>query len=88
VAGRVAAHGADLYVLRAMEGQTMEVVLSSAAADVLLEIWGEDGIPLKRHAVNGPSWTGVLPATQDYFIKVMSAGSEADYTLTVTIPPP
>jgi hypothetical protein len=33
------------------------------------------------------SWTGTLPVTQDYFIKVVSFGSEVDYTLAVTIPP-
>ncbi len=88
VTGHVGAHQADLYVLRALEGQTMEVVLDSPAEDVLLEIWGEDGIPLKRHVDGETEWTGELPATQDYFVHVVSFGSAADYALTVTIPPP
>jgi hypothetical protein len=88
VTGHVVAYGADLYVLGAMAGQTMEVVLTSPAVDVLLEIWGEDGVPLKRHVDGETSWTGVLPVTQDYFVKVVSFGSEVDYTLMVTIPPP
>jgi hypothetical protein len=87
VTGHVLAYGADLYVLRAMEGQTMDVVLSSPAFDVLLEIWGADGTVLKRHVDGEVTWSGVLPATQDYFLKVVSFGSEVDYSLSVTIPP-
>ena len=88
VTGHVVAYGADLYVLRAMAGQTMDVLLTSPAIDVLLEIWGADGTVLKRHVDGETYWTGLLPVTQDYFIKVVSFGSEVDYTLTVTIPPP
>jgi hypothetical protein len=88
VAGHVVAYGADVYVLRALEGQTMSVDLVSPASDVVLEIWAEDGQPLLRHVVGQTSWSGVLYATQDYFIKVVSFGSEVDYELTVTIPPP
>ncbi|MGD2205143.1 MAG: hypothetical protein PVH17_00065 [Anaerolineae bacterium] len=87
VTGHVGAHQADLYVLRALEGQIMEVEVDSPAEDVLLEIWGEDGVPLKRHVDGESSWTGELYASQDYFIHVISFGSAADYTLTVTIPP-
>jgi hypothetical protein len=83
----VASYGADLYVLAAMGGQTMDVVLDSPASDVLLEIWGEDGTVLKRHVDGETWWTGVLPTTQDYYLKVVSFGSEVDYELTVTIPP-
>ncbi len=88
VTGRVAAGGADLYVLRALAGQTMDVTVLTPGSDLFLEIYGKDGTPLKRAAVGGPSWTGILPATQDYFIKLISGGSPADYTLVVDIPPP
>jgi hypothetical protein len=88
VTGHVDAYAADLYVLQAIGGQTMSVDLVSPASDVVLEIWGADGIPLLRHVTGQTSWTGVLPATQDYFVKVVSFGSAVDYELTVTIPPP
>jgi hypothetical protein len=88
VTGHVAAYGADLYVLRAMAGQTMEVELVSPASDVVLEIWGADGTPLLRHVTGETYWMGVLPFTQDYFVKAISFGSAVDYTLTVIIPPP
>jgi hypothetical protein len=88
VTGHVAAYGADLYVLRAMVGQTMSVDLLSPASDVVLEIWGADGTPLLRHVTGQTAWTGQLYATQDYFVKVVSFGSAVNYTLTVTIPPP
>jgi hypothetical protein len=87
VSGRVASYGVDLYVLAAMGGQTMDVVLDSPASDVLLEIWGKDGTVLKRHVDGETWWTGVLPTTQYYYLIVVSFGSEVDYELTVTIPP-
>ena len=87
VTGSVEAYGDVLYVLRALAGQTMTVELASPAADVVLEIWGKDGQPLLRHVTGQTSWSGVLYATQDYFIKVVSFGSAVDYTLRVTIPP-
>jgi hypothetical protein len=87
VTGQVAAYGADVYVLRALGGQTMTADLLSPASDVLLEIWGQDGTVLKRHVDGETTWTGVLPSTQDYFVKVVSFGSAVSYALTVTIPP-
>jgi len=73
------------YVVRALGGQTMEVIITSPNHDVLLTIVGADGIPLKRYVDGMAEWRGVLPATQDYFIKPVSVGQETVYTLTVTI---
>jgi hypothetical protein len=86
VTGHLTGYDADLYVLQASEGQAIDAVLATSPADVLLEIWGADGTVLKRHVDGEIAWWGVLPSTQDYYLKVVSFGSEADYALTVTLP--
>lgn len=83
----VPGRSSDLYVLRAEEGQTLSVEIASPNNDVLLEIVAEDGTPLKRHQNGPPSWTGLLPATQDYFIRAVSVGADAPYVLRISLEP-
>jgi len=87
IQGHIGEGETDEYVLRAMAGQTMEVAITSPNNDVLLTIFGADGIPLKRYVDGSPEWTGVLPATQDYNIHAVSVGPATDYTMVVTIYP-
>lgn len=75
------------YVLRAMEGQMMEVNIDAPDDDVLLSIEGQDGTPLKRYVDGESHWRGELPATQDYFIRPVSVGGETEFKLTVTVAP-
>jgi hypothetical protein len=84
--GHLDDHETDRYVLRAQEGQTMDVALE-APKEVGLTIWGADGIPLKRYVDEERTWRGELSDTQDYFIDVNSIQA-TPYTLTVRIPPP
>jgi hypothetical protein len=65
----------------------MEVHLISPSNGGLLGIQEADGTILKPHTDGASDWQGALPSTQDYFIEVISGGSETDYVLTVTIPP-
>jgi pimeloyl-ACP methyl ester carboxylesterase len=83
----VPGRGSDLYVLAAEEGQIMSVEITSPHNDVLLEIVGEDGTPLKRYQNGPPSWTSTLPATQDYFIRAVSVGETTSYTLRIWVEP-
>ncbi len=81
-------NGIDTYTLRALAGQTMTVNVSSNQAHMLLQVSGADGNPLKTFGAGMPSWSGPLPATQDYLIAVATEdGGAADYTLEVVIPP-
>jgi hypothetical protein len=75
----------DHYVLRALEEQTLDVVVD-APKQVGLTIVGADGVPLKRYIDEEMSWRGELPATQDYFIE-LNALEATVYTATVTLPP-
>jgi hypothetical protein len=64
----------------------MTATIPSPRNDVLLEICGvEDGRPLMRVPIGATTWTGVLPATQDYSIKAVAAGGPTSYKLDVTV---
>ncbi|HLF26633.1 MAG TPA: hypothetical protein VJG32_09870 [Anaerolineae bacterium] len=76
----------QFYTLRALAGQTMTVNLVSPNNDVLLTIYGlDDGQPLVRSASGATSWTGQLPATQDYMIQAGARGGSTNYSLQITI---
>ncbi len=86
IQGDLNAHERDDYILRAQAGQTMTVVINSPNDDVLLTIVGLDGIPLVNGLMSGAtSWTGQLPATQDYVVRALGTFNAAAYTLDVTI---
>ena len=75
------------YVLRALAGQTMEVRISSPHHDVLLEIVGADGVPLKRYVDGRSDWRGTLLITQDYYIYPISVGGSTSFELYVWVSP-
>jgi heat shock protein HslJ len=75
----------DSYLVRGEQGQTMSAEITSPNNDVLLSVIAEDGTPLKRYQNGLPSWTGTLPATQDYVLQAVSVGETAAYTLRVQI---
>ena len=65
----------------------MSVEITSRNGDVLLSVVGADGTPYKRYQNGPPSWSGSLPATQDYYLEAVSVGTATDYTLLVSITP-
>ncbi len=79
----------DQYVLTAMAGQEMIVRLyNPEATSAILIIWGDDGTVLISDHAGATDWTGILPATQDYYIDVRSVGqATVNYTMEVVIPP-
>jgi len=86
VDGSVGANHITNYLARASAGQTMTVTLSAPANSAAITVYGlQDGQPLVRAASGATSWSGKLPATQDYMIDVVSSGSRADYSLKITI---
>jgi hypothetical protein len=87
VQGGLAANETDYYVLRASQGQSMTVNVSSHGNNALLTIYGlTDGIPLVRGTASGAtSFNGILPLTQDYAIDVTSNGTAVNYNMGITI---
>jgi hypothetical protein len=87
VTGQVTPDKIDEYLLRAQQGQWMLVNLFSPRNDVFLAITGiSDGQPYLRSAAGATTWQGLLPATQDYSLKVVPSSAAATYTLQVVIP--
>jgi hypothetical protein len=87
IQGALATGAVDEYVLRALAGQLMTVVVQSPGNSVVLEIYGlQDEQPLLRSHMLHTTWQGTLPATQDYSIKAISTASVTSYVLQVTIP--
>jgi len=88
--GDLAPNTSIRFVLSALKGQQMTVDLttepvSSASPYAAVYIWAADG---KVYTPNPTtSWTGWLPASQDYYIEVRSMSQQSiNYTLHVTIP--
>ncbi len=80
--------GMDRYVMKINQDQTLNVSAASGNNNVILIIFGKDGTVLLSDHVDASSWSGIIPATQDYFIDVRAIdGTSANYTLTVTVPP-
>lgn len=90
VTGSLAANGVRHYVIHALAGQRMVVEPHATQGRVKLIISGVDGQVLLSGGVGRPGgmYDGILPATQDYLITVRAEdGTNADYTLEITIPP-
>jgi hypothetical protein len=86
VNGSVSAHAVTSYILGAQAGQTMTVTLTSPAHNVLLTIYGlDDGSPLVRYVSGASSWSGTLPATQDYVVEAFATGNTSTFTLKATV---
>ena len=86
VTGTVTFPSRPQYVLYAFKGQRMTVQIVSPGNAANFSISGDyDGQPLKRLENEDRTWTGILPATQDYLLTVAVPGGSANYTLTVTI---
>lgn len=80
--------GINHYVLSAEAGQEMTVSLDAFDGNnTTLAIAGADGTILNQYDTSSPSWTGVLPYTQEYYIDILSTETEAtiDYAIVVAI---
>jgi hypothetical protein len=81
----------DGYLLYALAGQTMTLNLVTLLNDVpltgaYLEVSDANGNPLLLLGHYRTAWTGVLPASQTYQIRVTSVGGVGSYRLQVSIP--
>lgn len=73
--------GADAWALRAREGQTMTVRISSPDGNAAFEIMTGD----YTVACRGTEWSGELPSSGEYRITVLATRGTADYSLEVAI---
>jgi hypothetical protein len=88
VQGHLTRNGTDRWVLRAQAGQTMSAQIAFSFGRATLVVWGADGTVLQSDHVEASVFSGLLPATQDYFIDVKgNPDGPTDYSLIITIPP-
>lgn len=81
--------GMDRYVIKLGVNDNFTVSVDAGPNNnVILIIWGRDGTVLISDHADASYWTGVTPATQDYFIDVRAInGTSANYTLRVQADP-
>jgi len=72
----------DIYLLRAREGQTMIINITSLEKNAVFDIQAPNGELLKEEST---SWRGVLPSSGDYSVIVGGTRGNASYKLEVTI---
>jgi hypothetical protein len=85
----LASGNSDEYILSALAGQELTVSIppnNSPAKNFVLNISGADGSVLVSESAQTNLWTGILPATQDYVIRVTNQGNAGYYQLQVSIP--
>jgi hypothetical protein len=75
------------YVLKASAAQTINVKISSNNGDVYLGVFGADGAILLSSDAQTTTFSGLLPATQDYYVSLTASGAATSYSLSVEIPP-
>ncbi len=88
VDGSLDAHQGLDYILRAGEGQILEVNVTPDDADVPLQliIYGVDGDVLRSGMGEGSSFRGELPSSQDYIVSVRAGEQATDFSMDVIIP--
>lgn len=93
VTDSILAGASKTYSVSASKGQVMSIsIYQGWQGDwvyVPMQITGADGTVLCPQIPNTECefWRGALPATQDYFVKVMPVNDIIDFTLRVVIPP-
>ena len=86
--GHLDAHQGLDYILRAREGQILEIDTTPDPADVPLQliIYGVDGSVLKSGMGEESSFRGELPVSEDYIVSVRAGEQAADFKMNVIIP--
>ena len=72
----------DRYILRANQGQTMTLRITSTESNAVFDVQQPGGQSLATEATE---WTGQLPGTGDYIIVVGGTRGNATYKLVVTV---
>jgi peptidoglycan/xylan/chitin deacetylase (PgdA/CDA1 family) len=79
-------NGVDTYHVRGLAGQRLDLKVVSPFNTVLLSIVGEeDDEVLLSVEEQKTYWSGELPSTQDYTIRVVSVGGDTDYIFEAEI---
>jgi hypothetical protein len=86
VTAPIPAGGSQFYVLKALQGQPMILMVNSINGDVTLSLKTQGGTTMLNAASKQSSWQGILPQTEDYYIGVYGGATAENFTLSVQIP--
>jgi hypothetical protein len=85
--------GEHAYLLGALQGQVMlahAIAWTDApggkSGETAVRVFRPDGAELRAPGGPGALWTGRLPLSGDYVVRVRASGGPASYTLAVQIP--
>ena len=84
--GSLAQDGRADFLVGALSGQFMMVMVSSNNAALVLQVQSPDGKLLTSFSDMLNYWQGALPLSGDYIVSVVAGGSAGDFELSVTIP--
>jgi len=86
VSGKVVPGGYNEYVIKANAGQRMLISATAEEQRIAISVVGADGTVLLSSMPGASNFSGTLPSTQDYFVKVIIQGAGfAFYRMTVTV---
>ena len=88
IEGQVDFNRLTAYRVYALAGETLTVSIESPGQDVYFSIFGEDGGQmLASYNEETRTWSGRLPASQDYLVQVVPVSAATTYTLSLNIDP-
>jgi hypothetical protein len=88
VRGRITREDRDQYLIRARPGQWMTIRLDSDDAQVGFDVYvttGMEALPVTEADRLQRGWSGRLPAGDEYYINVLTAGAGGPYSFEVKI---
>ena len=86
--GTVSGTTADAWLIQLAANRLLQVQVQSPDSSVWLSVDGVDGTVLLSGDARQTSWSGHVPATQDYTLGLHSTAGTHTYTLQVTVPVP
>lgn len=86
VSAPIQAGQTQFYVLKALQGQPMIVMVFSLNNDVTLSVRTQGGTWLLNPSAKQSTWQSTLPQTEDYYIGVYGGAMIENFTLSVEIP--
>lgn len=88
VAGHVEAGESVVYVLGAVEDQSLSVSAYAQTEPLVMEVRGADGtVLLPLEAEQNGLYMLALPATMDYYVEIQTRGATTDFQLDVSATP-
>ncbi|MGD8626534.1 MAG: polysaccharide deacetylase family protein [Anaerolineae bacterium] len=88
IAGEIPAEEEEAYHLEGTAGEILAVSVVSPSGQAHLAIEGvEEGQTLLHPASKTARWAGVLPATQDYVVRVVGGRQPVEYLFTASLLP-